>query len=134
MGVPVRCSDENQSGNKHVEDLVILRLDEGSKPSDSTLIKALPEGRCFFLSARRSLLRSDSRKKKVPLSIGVAVERCFDPLHVRYEGSRSTPLVLAEVYFEAIAEIKKRHFRSAKASKGGLIHCTLVMRVHAVHP
>jgi hypothetical protein len=36
LGVPVRATVENQSGNKHVESLKIRRLDEGSNPSDST--------------------------------------------------------------------------------------------------
>jgi len=36
LGVPVHSIDENQSGNKHVESLLILCLDEGSIPSDST--------------------------------------------------------------------------------------------------
>ena len=36
LGVPVRPVIEKQPGNKHVESLLIICLDEGSIPSDST--------------------------------------------------------------------------------------------------
>ncbi len=39
MGVSVRAFIENQSETKHVESLKNRRLDEGSNPSDSTLLK-----------------------------------------------------------------------------------------------
>jgi len=47
LGVPVRASIENQSGNKHVESLNIRRLDEGSNPSDSTPRVSTPKSVCF---------------------------------------------------------------------------------------
>ena len=50
MGVFVRIQLENQSKNKHVEDIRDHCLDEGSNPSDSTKRKSLGSFvRAFFL-------------------------------------------------------------------------------------
>jgi hypothetical protein len=48
LGVSVRTLIENQSETKHVESLKNRRLDEGSNPSDSTVLKARPFGRVFL--------------------------------------------------------------------------------------
>ena len=40
LGVFVRATIEKQSKTKHVESLINHRLDEGSNPSDSTIIKS----------------------------------------------------------------------------------------------
>jgi hypothetical protein len=53
LGVPVRATVENQPGNKHVESLKIRRLDEGSNPSDSTILFKGSSNASFFLSVCR---------------------------------------------------------------------------------
>ena len=71
LGVFVRATIEKQSKTKHVESLINRRLDEGSNPSDSTIIKSTfrKEGAFFIQDCFRFVLIMAQYGMRLPRKI-----------------------------------------------------------------